>query len=284
MIKTLCTSASTVLRYAPSILCVSLILTSCSSEKSQVKSRTTLCTDLYTEVKELHDKEEYFEVQENVNELLNTCTGTGVMEQAQFILAESYFNMNSWLEARSEYGIFVAHYPSSPSAEEAHFKKALSSYNIDFVPGRDGQQTKNSLNDFSDFITQYPQSQLLDSANTYIQQLYERLASEQMKTAELYLTMGKPLAAAIYLKDFLSEYPSSIQVNTALIMLIECYTRIEQFNQAEQFIETLKENTLTEDEQRRYEEAIEAYTDERDSFNKKVSEEQEDKAKKKVEF
>ncbi|MGL1901170.1 MAG: outer membrane protein assembly factor BamD [Fibrobacterales bacterium] len=273
MIKTLC-----------SVLCVSILISGCSSEKSQVKTRTTHCSDLYTEVKSLFDNEEYFDVQENVNELLNTCTGTGVMEQAQFILAESYYNMNSWLEARSEYGIFVSHYPSSPSTEQALFKKALSSYNIDFVPGRDGQQTKNSLNDFNDFINQYPTSLLVDSANTYTQNLYERLASEQMRTAELYLTMGKPLAAAIYLKDFLNEFPSSTNVNTALIMLIECYTRIEQYNQAEQFVETLKDNTLTEDETSRYTDAVAVFISERETFEANVTEEREKKAKKKVEF
>ncbi|MGL1936788.1 MAG: outer membrane protein assembly factor BamD [Fibrobacterales bacterium] len=273
MIKTLC-----------SVLCVSILISGCASEKSQVKNRTTHCSDLYTEVKALFDDKDYFEVQENVNELLNTCTGTGVMEQAQFILAESYFNMESWLEARSEYGIFVSHYPSSPSAEEALFKKGLSSYNIDFVPGRDGQQTKNSLNDFNDFISQYPNSTLIDSANTYTLKLYERLASEQMRTAELYLTMGKPLAAAIYLKDFLNEFPSSSRVNTVLIMLIECYTRIEQFNQAEQFVETLKNNTLTEDEQSRYTAAVETFTADRKTFEAQVTEERKKKAKKKVEF
>ncbi len=33
------------------------------------------------------------------------------MEQAQFMLAESHFNLEEWIEARGEYGSFVLNFP-----------------------------------------------------------------------------------------------------------------------------------------------------------------------------
>ncbi len=273
MIKSLCVA-----------LCVSILISGCSSEKENIKTRTALCKELYANAKVLFDEEEYYELQEDVNELLNTCTGTGVMEESQYLLAESHFRSENWLESRSEFSIFASHYPNSPKAIDAIYKKGLSSFNMEFVPGRDGAHTKNSISDFNDFVTQYPKDSLVDSARFYISELNERMASADMATAELYLTMGKPLATAIYLKDFLIEHPQSKRINTALIMLVECYTRIEQFNQALQFIEMLKERTLTEEESARYNESVDVYNDAYKNLSTTIKEEKKMKTKEKVEF
>ncbi|MBQ2594744.1 MAG: hypothetical protein II567_15880, partial [Candidatus Riflebacteria bacterium] len=61
---------------------------------------TEWCRIRFEGAEELFKKEKYGRATDRLEEILSTCAGTGYMEQAQFLMAESYFNMEDWIEAR----------------------------------------------------------------------------------------------------------------------------------------------------------------------------------------
>ena len=144
------------------------------------------------------------------------------------------------MEARAEYALFGEQYPSSPHAPLSAYKKAISAFNIEHVPGRDNSFTQKAIRDFEAFLSNYSENVKIDSAKYFKTQLLERLAEEQLAIAVLYSRMSEPQASAIYLKEMLATYPNSNKTFDALVLLCEMYIRLDQFEQAQEFITQLQ--------------------------------------------
>lgn len=215
-------------------------MTSCSS-KDKLLSRTEQCQADMTESKSLLADEDYQDARINLNAVLANCTGTGFMEDAQYHLAESYFQAEEWIDAYGEYNIFLNQYPSSPSAPMAFYKKGLSAWSQEYVPGRDETYTNDAIKAFNEFIRVYPENAKVDSAQYYMSDLIERLADRELATAVLYLKMREPQATAIYLQQFLKDFPNSSKKPKAYALLVESYTRLDQFQEAEKYLHTMRE-------------------------------------------
>ena len=200
-----------------------------------------MCKERYTNAEKDFKDGKYGKVKEPLEEILSLCVGTGYMEQTQFLLAESYFNLEEWLEARGEYGSFVLNFPSSPFIETAEFRKAVSSFNMEFHIARDETNTTLAMKDFERFASNYPNSPLLDSVAFYQAKLMERRAEKDYMTARLYFRMDEPQAAVIYLKEFLSLYPKSKRLPEVLFLLVESYMALDQFDPARNYLKIAKE-------------------------------------------
>lgn len=214
---------------------LSFLLLGCAGD-DKLQSRTEQCQADFKESKKLMLDEDYFDAREALHGLLANCTGTGFMEEGQFLLAESYFLGEEWIEAYSEYNIFINHYPSSPQAPLATYKKGLSAWSHDYVPGRDETYTNDAIKAFDEFVKVFPEHIKKDSAVFYLNQLSERLADREMATAILYLKMKEPQATAIYLQQFIKNFPDSERYGEALALLVESYTRLDQFEQADTYL------------------------------------------------
>jgi outer membrane protein assembly factor BamD len=219
---------------------LALTFWNCSSTGEKKLSRVEQCKAIFSDADELMQEQSYYSAREPLLEVQNTCSGTGFMETSQLLLAQSYFLSEEWMEARAEYALFVEQYPSSPHSPLSSYNKAVSAYNVDYVPGRDNSFTQKALRDFDAFLSNYPENVKNDSAKIFKKELLERLAEEQLAIAVLYSRMSEPQASAIYLKEMLNTYPNSRKIFDALVLLCEMYIRLDQFEQAQEFITQLQ--------------------------------------------
>ena len=219
----------------------------CSSTSGQDNPYRMLQEQATRRPKNSSRKEKYGRAIDKLEEILCYCAGTGYMEQAQFLLAESYFNLEDWIEARGEYGSFIANFPGSPFAESAEFRKAICSFNMEFRVSRDEANTTVAMKDFERYLANHPDSPLRDSVNYYYNLLVERLAEKEFQTGRLYLRMDKPQAAVIYFKEFLETYQKSKRRKEALFLTSQAYTDLDQFESAREYLNIAK-NELTEDD------------------------------------
>jgi outer membrane protein assembly factor BamD len=201
----------------------------------------------HKEAEEKFKKGKYWSVKEDLEEIMKSCTGTGVIEETHFLLAESHFRLEEWLEARAEYGSFVNFFPGSPYAETAAYRKAISAYNLSYKDSRDQSNTTFAIRDFNRFESEFPNSGLLDSAYLYMDSLSNRVAENDYQIARLYSRMKEPGAAAIYLKTFLDEFPKSPRQKEAIIMIINSYIEMKEFASAKFYLERLRD-TYSSDE------------------------------------
>ena len=213
---------------------------SCSSSNSGKVNHTEFCRAKYENAEELYKKGKYGRAQDKLEDILSLCAGTGYMEQSQFLLAESYFNLEEWIEARGEYGSFIINFPGSPFVETAEFRKAIASFNMEFRVSRDEANTTIAMRDFERYLSNYPDSPLRDSVNYYYDLLVERLAEKEFQTGRLYLRMDKPQAAVIYFKEFLDTYQKSKRRREVLFLIAQAYTDLDQFESARNYLAQAK--------------------------------------------
>jgi len=242
------------------LLILGILVQTFSCSKTYTGSLTERCVEQNKDAEEKFKNGRYWKVKEDLEEILKTCSGTGVMEEANFMLAESHFRLEEWLEARAQYGSFVNLFPGSPYAETASYRRAVSAYNLSYKDSRDQTNTTTAIRDFSRFEAEYPNSALMDSAYMYLDSLSNRVAENDYQIARLYSRMNEPSATAIYLKEFLDEFPKSPRQKEAIIMLINSYIEMREFASAKFYLERLR-GTYSADEKmlasgRRLEEQI----------------------------
>ncbi|MCQ2055071.1 MAG: outer membrane protein assembly factor BamD [Fibrobacter sp.] len=215
-------------------------LMGCSSSHTGKVSHADFCRAKYEKAESIFKAGKYGRAQEKLEDILSLCAGSGYMEQSQFLLAESYFNLEEWIEARGEYGSFIINFPGSPFVETAEFRKAISSFNMEYNSNRDESNTTIAMKDFERYLSNYPASPLRDSVNYYYNLLVERRAEKDFQTGRLYLRMEKPQAAVIYFKEFLDTYPKSKRVQETLFLIAQAYTDLDQFETAREYLNRAK--------------------------------------------
>jgi outer membrane protein assembly factor BamD len=228
------------------ILIIMVQTISCSS-KTYTGSLTDRCLAEYKDAETKFKNGKYWNAKEDLESVLKNCTGTGVMEEAHFTLAESHFRLKEWLEARAEYGSFVNFFPSSPYAETAAYRRAVSAFNLSYKDSRDQSNTNFAIRDFNRFEATYPNSPLIDSAHIFLDSLSNRVAENDYQIARLYSRMGEPGATAIYLKEFLDEFPKSPRQKEAIVMIINSYTEMSEFTAAKFYLERLRDTYSTDE-------------------------------------
>ena len=261
------------------ILAFSAFLLSACSSSEGGGDRTQMCKNRFDAADKEFQAGHYSRVKGPLEEILNLCIGTGYMEQTQFLLAESYFNLEEWLEARGEYGSFANNFPSSPFVETAEFRKAVAAFNIEYNIDRDETNTTLAMRDFEKFASNYPESPLTDSVNYYLNLLLERRAERDYRVGRLYHKLGHPQSTAIYMKEFLDLYPKSKRRPEALVLLVQSYAELDQFETARFYLDNYK-NTVPDSIQKRIEsvKSQESYISRLEKkFRKRIEKEQKEK-------
>lgn len=223
------------------------IFSGCASSDSAKKTHTQFCKEKFDKAEELYKKEKYGRVIDKLEEIMSYCAGTGYLEQTSFLLAETYFNLEEWIDARGEYGSFITNFPGSPFVETAEFKKAIASFNMEFRVSRDEANTTIAMKDFERYLSNHPDTPLRDSINYYYGLLVERMAEKEFQTARLYLRMDKPQAAVIYFKEFLETYQQSKRRKESLFLISQAYTDLDQFDAAREYLALAKQELKEDD-------------------------------------
>jgi outer membrane protein assembly factor BamD len=250
----------------------------CSSTATKKQTHTEWCKTRYEATEELFKAKKYGRTVEKLEEILSTCAGSGYMEQAQFLLAESHFNLEQWIEARGEYGSFIVNFPGSPFAETAEFRKAVSSFNMDYKIDRDESNTTTAMKDFERYLANHPNTPLRDSVNYYYNLLVDRVAEKEFQTGRLYLRMEKPQAAVIYFKEFLETYPKAKRRQETLFLISNAYTDLDQFESARLYLTIAKEESNGDQEVlKRVEKAEAKVAKAEESYEKRLQKESEKK-------
>ena len=250
----------------------------CSTTSTSKMTHTDWCQKRYNEAEELYKAKKYGRSIEKLEGILSTCAGSGYMEQAQFLLAESHFNLEQWIETRGEYGSFIVNFPGSPFAETAEYRKAVSSFNMDYKIDRDESNTTTAMKDFERYLANHPSTPLRDSVNYYYNLLVDRVAEKEFQTGRLYLRMEKPQAAVIYFKEFLETYPNAKRRQETLFLISDAYTDLDQFESARQYLAIAKEESSDNaDVQKRVKKAEEKIAKAEESYEKRLKKESEKK-------
>lgn len=192
------------------------------------------------------EQENYSEAARAFETVISIGRGTDIGQDAQFYLAESYFNNNRFLLAASEYERYAQFHPNSQRREEADFKRALSFYNLSPRYRLDQTYTNRAIENFRLFLARFPDSEYADEAGEYISELRDKLARKAYSAGEFYKRTSQYRAAAVYFDVVIDNYPETQWAERSLVDQMESYI-------------LYAENSVAARQAERFEMALESY-------------------------
>ncbi|MEX0894711.1 MAG: outer membrane protein assembly factor BamD [Balneolaceae bacterium] len=194
----------------------------------------------------LYEQERWSDAARAFETVVNISRGTDFGRDAQFYLAESYFNNRQYIVAASEYERFANFYPNAERREVADFKRALSYYRLSPRYNLDQSYTHRAIERFRLFMERYPNSERVEEVGGYIEELRNKLARKNYNAAEFYMRTDRYNAAAVYFETVIENYPESYWAERALARRIEAYI-------------LYADNSVSARQAERYQMAIESY-------------------------
>jgi len=192
------------LKAALLIIICGMVILQCSSQKAALDASDINAT--FERGMEYLEKENYLKAEETFTFIIYNDPGGAFADDAQFYLAETYFNREEYLLAISEYDRLIRRMRTSSFVEHAFWRKAEAYCELspDFRLEKD--MTEKAIRFLYDFIEIYPESKYVDDANNRIVEMREKLAKKLLETAKLYDTLREYESAMYYYDSVIDEY------------------------------------------------------------------------------
>ena len=162
--------------------------------------------------KEYYASGDYFRAMPLFQELVNVYRGSDEAELIAYQYADCNFKLKDYLTARYYFKAFAETYPRSKYTEEALFKAAFCYYQESPTHSLDQSSTNKAIESFILFANMYPNSGKIDSCNTLLDKLREKLVEKSYDNAKIYFKTQKYKAAIVALSNAISDYPDSKHV------------------------------------------------------------------------
>ncbi|MEL6218659.1 MAG: outer membrane protein assembly factor BamD, partial [Pseudomonadota bacterium] len=137
--------------------------------------------------------------------------------------AFSSYEGGQYTDARTAARRYVELYPSDEDAAYAQYLIALSYYDNIVDVERDQAMTENALQELTEVVRRYPQSDYARDAALKVDLTLDHLAGKQMAVGRYYLKRGHYTAAINRFRLVVDEYDTTSQTPEALHRLTEAY-------------------------------------------------------------
>jgi outer membrane protein assembly factor BamD len=177
----------------------------------------------FTQGKELYDRGRFPRAIEYFQHVFDFGRAHEWAPEAQYYLAQSYFQTRQYLLAANEFTRFVELYRNDPRVEEGEYLRALSYVRLSPPYQLDQTDTHNALTYLRLYLAKYPNGQYAEEVGQHIEAMRYKLARKQFEIAQLYETRSMFQAAAIEYLRVLEQYPESEFADDALFGALRAY-------------------------------------------------------------
>jgi outer membrane protein assembly factor BamD len=224
------------------LLCFFLaVLFSCSGAKNNLEANFTDEELFERGLKEFNDKN-YQKARMYFNRIETYFPQSNYIQRARLLRADSHFKEGSYsgyIEAQAEYQTFLNLYPTANNLDYIQFQIAMCSYKQVGKPDRDNTATEKAYAEFKTFIEKYPNSELMDEAKKYFQDVSDRLAQHEFQIGYFYFKLKRYRAAVNRFSYSIKEYANSLLDGKLLYYLGKSYLELGNIQQAQSYLTQL---------------------------------------------
>ena len=163
----------------------------------------------FEEASYYYEKGEYTKTIELFKQIIYKYPGSELVEQSRYYLADSYFLNNDFILSANEFELLNREFPRGRFADVALFKAGLSYAAMSRRAERDQSETRKAMDTFQTLLIKYPNTEYADTVRVHVDQLKDKMALKEFKTAEHYYDRQIYDSSIIYLKSVVSNYPES---------------------------------------------------------------------------
>ncbi len=142
-------------------------------------------------------------------------------EDSYFKIGKAYYLAGDYYMGGYYLGVFPKRFPFSPRAEEAMFLSAMCSVHNSPSYSLDQYETEIAIANLQGFLTNYPNSVLVDSCNHIIDRLYYKLEKKDYEAVMLYNRTSQYNAAVTTAATFLADHPMSEFEEEVFFVLVD---------------------------------------------------------------
>ena len=217
------------MKYVLIFITISLVLINCSGR--QPDSDWT-AEEYYKYAKEKFDDENYFDAVNDFTVVILRFAGSSVADSAQYYLATCHYYLDEYIISAAEYSKLVNTMSESPLVADAQFMLADSYYQLSPRAALDQEYTFKAIREFQIFLEDFPSHPKSEEGERKLFELREKLALKMFDTAELYRRMKEYRSSIIYYDIVLDKYYDSSYADDAQYNKAVTYIEMEDYAQA----------------------------------------------------
>lgn len=191
------------------MLTLTLLLAGCSEYSKMLRNEEAL--DRLEYAKKLFEQQEYNKAVKILEPYYQRFKNTKEAENADWIMAYSWFMDGSFELSSYLMSNFARSYPVSEKVQQAAFMSAQASYNISPDSYLDQENTTKAINALQRFIERYPNAPQVAKADSMIRELNEKLDKKAFDIAYNYYRMEDFNSAVIAFTNVLDDTPTTTQ-------------------------------------------------------------------------
>lgn len=154
-----------------------------------------------------------------LNAVVQNAPYSAVAPEAQFHIGLAHERLGEHPKAADAYALIPANYPDHPLVEQAKFRRAECLYQIATVRTYNQKYYQESIEQFMDFLTQFPESPLAPESYLRIEELRAKQANEMLQIARFYLKQRQEEAAKVYLRNIVRDFTDTSPAEDASALL-----------------------------------------------------------------
>ena len=199
---------------------------------SAPERRSVPPSKLLQKAKYLFKKDKTEKTKETIQLIMEDFPDSKERIAALMLLGDLHYKEEEYEESKFHYQKFTELYPAHKFVDRAHFYKAMSNFKLADLASRDLTPVNSALEDFRNFINDFPESTYKVQAQKKVLQCLDILAQNIFEIGKFYFRTGSYQSAINRLKSLMVEYPTHSYVAEAEFLLAESYFHEQNYNKA----------------------------------------------------
>lgn len=190
--------------------------------------------ELYVMGMKKYDDKNYIEAIEIFQAVVFNHAGESMVDTALYHLGLSYYGNKDYSVAAVEFNRLALNYPASVYFENAIFMRAVCYY--ESTPGHyglDQTELQKAIDQFEDFIIDFPESELIPEAQEFLKLARTKMARKYYESAVVYKRIGGYTASQKYFQIVIDDYTDTEYASLALFKHAELNMRLKKFVEAQ---------------------------------------------------
>ncbi len=175
--------------------------------------------------------------------LIFNFPGSVQASDAQFHIADCYFEMKDYEQAQAEFDFYLKNFPNGRYQEEARFKIALATFRSAPSPHKDQNKLLQAKELLINFLEDYPDSRFSPEGKELLAEIDTRLVQRELSAARLYFKAGEYKSALVYYEFIIGKYPQIQLSEIDRFFFAVCYAETGQPDKARPLLEEVMSRT-----------------------------------------
>jgi outer membrane protein assembly factor BamD len=203
----------------------------------------------------------WFVAREYFRQLVDSYPQSPYRADAKLGIGDTYLgerSPESYVLAINEFREFLNFYPTHARAHYAQFKLGMAHFYQMKDPMRDQTETRDAIKELQNYVTRYPNGELIDEARQHLREAKDRLDGWEIGVAEHYFRIKWYPGTIGRLVPLLKNDPDYTRRDKAYYLLAEAYEKVNRPAEAlplyERLVKEFEQSDYLEDAKKRIEE------------------------------